>query len=82
LKRPPLILKNIHTFIVSEKPKDKAMYCKVVALGAWDNVLFAFSAFPVVASAAWFATCVPTKAKKRNMKVPLSSAMKAMASFL
>lgn len=81
LKSPPLILKKIQTLTASEKPKDNAIYCSVVAFGAWVIDELAFIASFVVASAASLATCVPTKAKKRNMNVPLSSATKAIASF-
>ena len=63
LKAPPVILKKIQTLTASEKPKASEMNSRT------DVGL---------ASLCVFATCVPAKAKKRNIKVPTNSPRKAI----
>ena len=75
LNKPPLILKNAHTFTARLKPKANEMYSKFEEFGNCD------SEAPSVGGAAALATCVAAKAMNRNMNVPANSPRKAMSSL-
>lgn len=76
LKRPPDMRKKIQTLTMRENPKTREMYCRT---GGEKPV-----SAPVVVledpADLIFATCVPEKAKKRNMVVPTNSPTKATKS--
>ena len=69
MNKPPDILKKIQTFTIKLKPKQTAMYKSTVGLKPVEAFVVVLS---VVAAPA-LATCVPAKAKKRNMVVPTNS---------
>lgn len=79
LNRPPEMRKNIHTLTMREKAKTRAIYCST----GGENPVSA----PVVvllSEVSWvpmLATCVPEKAKKRNMVVPTNSPIKETKSI-
>ena len=80
LKSPPLMRKKTHTFTMRLNPNTTLTYSSTMG----ENPV----ASPVVvlaasgdAEAPMLATCVPAKAKKRNMVVPTNSPTKATKWF-
>ena len=64
LNSPPLILKNVHAFTASEKPKAKEIYNTLEI-----SVVVVITPELLVV----FAICVAAKAKNRNRNVPRNS---------
>jgi hypothetical protein len=77
LNKPPEIRKKTHTLTIKLKLKTSAMYKRTLGENpvASPVVVFEPSLEPMLA------TCVPEKAKKRNMVVPTNSPTKATKWF-
>jgi hypothetical protein len=82
LNNPPETLKKTHTLTIRLNPKVNAMNKSTLVFGACVILLSCCPAVAgLLAMADVFATCVPPKAKNRNMKVPANSAHMATSSF-
>lgn len=79
LKSPPLMRKKIHTFTIRLNPKTMEMYSSTVGEKPVASPVVVFES--ELAADPMLATCVPAKAKKRNIVVPTNSPMKATKWF-
>ena len=78
LKRPPEIRKKIQTLTIRENAKTRAMYCSTGAENPVSAPVVVFEL--LLLEEPMLATCVPEKAKKRNIVVPTNSPMKETKS--
>ena len=69
--------KKIHTLVIKLKPNESAMYKSTIGLNPVSALVVVW--LPL-SSAPMFATCVPAKAKNRNMVVPMNSPIDATKS--